>query len=183
MLDMETVQLYISDNYLDAACASDVAELVRSRMDGYKAMKIGSVAPDFVIRDWLGSTIQLSSLEHPYILVLFWASTCEHCREMLPRLHRWYVEEREMDRKDRALDLEVVALSLDTLEANFQRYTEMLGPEWIHALDPRAWTGKIAADYFIYATPSLFLLDEELRIIARPRSFRQFLKAIEKLEE
>jgi thiol-disulfide isomerase/thioredoxin len=176
ILDMETVQLYIADHYLDEACESDVAELVRSRMEGYKAMTTGSVAPDFVIRDMYGTNHQLSQLEHPYLLVVFWASSCEHCQHMIPELHRWYVE-------DRAIDLEVVAISIDTLEANFRLYTEMLNPQWIHAHDPRGWNGRIAADYYIYATPSLFLLDREQGIIARPTSFRQFLKVVKKLEE
>jgi thiol-disulfide isomerase/thioredoxin len=202
MLDMETVQLYIADYYLDEACESDVAELVRSRMEGYKAMTIGSLAPDFVIRDMLGTNHQLSRLKHAYVLVIFWASTCEHCQEMLPKLHRWYVEDRTtgsedrivdpedrtkgsedriVDPEDRTTDLEVVAISLDTLESNFERYTEMLDPKWIHAIAPQGWNGKIAADYYIYATPSLFLLDGEQRILARPTSFRQFQRALKKL--
>ena len=55
-------------------------------------------------------------------------------------------------------------------------------PTWISAHDPLAWDGKVAADYFIYATPSLFLLDRERTILAKPTSFGQFLKALEKLQ-
>jgi len=176
LLGMEKVVLYIADHYLDEACESDVAELVRSRMEGYRAMTTGSMVPDFVIRDMHGYNHQLSRLDFDYRLVVFWASTCEHCQHMLPELNRWYVEER-------AFDLEVVAISIDTSEANFQLYTEMLEPEWIHARDPLGWNGKIAADYFIYATPSLFLLDREQHILARPTSFRQFQRAVKKLED
>ena len=31
-----------------------------------------------------------------------------------------------------------------------------------------------AQDYFIYATPTVFLLDDDLRIIAKPTSFPEF---------
>lgn len=176
LLGMEKVQLYLADHYLDAACESGVAELVRSRMEGYRDMTTGSLAPDFVVRDWHGYAHQLSRLDFTYTLVVFWASTCEHCRHLLPELNSWYTE-------DRTIDLEVVAISLDTLEADFRKYSEELNPPWIHARDPLGWNGKIAADYYIYATPSLFLLDREQRIVARPSSFRQFLRVAKKLED
>jgi hypothetical protein len=39
----------------------------------------------------------------------------------------------------------------------------------------------VPTDYHIYATPSLFLLDNHRTILARPTSFRQFLRAVKKL--
>ena len=38
------------------------------------------------------------------------------------------------------------------------------------------------AEYFIYATPALFLLDSNRTILARPKGYRQFLRAVKKLE-
>lgn len=175
LLGMETVQIYIADHYLDDACESDVVELVQSRMEGYKAMAIGSFAPDFVIRDMFGKKHRLSHLDSPYVLLIFWASTCEHCQEMISELYDWYANEN-------TLDLEVLAISIDTSEANFLRYTEELKPTWIHAHETLGWNGKIASDYHIYATPSLFLLDREKHIVARPTSYRQFLRVVKNLE-
>jgi len=175
LLGMEQVQLYIAEHYLEEACESDVVELVKSRMEGYKAMATGSIAPDLVIRDIHGYMHQLSKENHDYMLVIFWASTCEHCQLMLPELHHWYMDERSMD-------LEVLAISLDSSEADFQQYADILQPEWIHAHDPLSWQGRAATDYYIYATPSLFLLNRERSILARPTSFRQFLKILKKLE-
>jgi thiol-disulfide isomerase/thioredoxin len=105
------------------------------------------------------------------VLVVFWASTCAHCLELLPQLNSWYLSQNQAN-------LEVVAISLDTSAVNFERFTESLHPAWISAYDPLAWEGKVAGDYFIYATPSLFLLDKERTILAKPTSFRQFLNAI-----
>jgi thiol-disulfide isomerase/thioredoxin len=175
LLHMERVQLYLAEYYLEQSCESDAAELVRQRMEGYERMIPGKLAPDFVIRDVEGKSHQLSRMEHAYVAVLFWASSCEHCREMLPELNRWYQQENH-------LDLEVVAISVDSSETDFRNYIQELQPSWITARDPLGWNGKIEGDYNVYATPTLYLLDRDRIIVARPGNFRQFLRTIRKLE-
>ena len=175
MLGMEEVQIHVADNYLDESCESDIVELIMARMEGYRNMKVGQEAPDFVIRDRTGKSHRLSEMKNPYILVLFWASTCEHCQEMLPELHDWYTGERTMD-------LEILAISIDTAVSHFEIFTDMLEPEWITSHDPLGWHGKVPSAYHIYATPALFLLDRERTILARPANFRQFTRALKKLE-
>lgn len=175
LLDMEVVQMHLAEHYLDEACESDIVELVLSRMEGYKKMTPGKQAPDFVLRDVEGKTHQLSRLDNPWVLVIFWSSTCEGCRKLMPDLQEWYLVEN-------ALDLEVVAISIDTSTANFEYMYERLSPRWITAHDPLGWNGKIPSDYHVYATPSLFLLDQKRKIVSKPASYRQFLRAIKKLD-
>lgn len=174
MLDMEQVQVYIADNYLDEACESDIVELILSRMEGYKEMAVGEQAPDFVIRAVDGKNIRLSELTSPYVMVVFWASTCEHCRKLMPELNDWYLSENTPG-------LEVVAISIDSSSAAFSQFIDELKPQWITAHEPLGWYGKVPTDYHIYATPSLFLLDRNRTILAKPSSFKQFLRAIKKV--
>ena len=174
LLKMERVQMHLADHYLDENCESDIVELVLSRMGGYKKMTPGQLAPDFILRDVEGRNFQLSEPGHTYVLVLFWSSTCEACRELLPELHDWYLTENNYD-------LEVVAISIDTSVANFEYLYKQIGPAWITAHDPLGWHGKLSSDYHVYATPSLFLLDRERTILARPGSFRQFQRSLKKL--
>ena len=49
LLGMEQVQVHLADQYLDESCESDLAELVRSRMEGYRKMAVGATAPDFTV--------------------------------------------------------------------------------------------------------------------------------------
>lgn len=174
-LGMEKVQVYLADHYLDESCETDIVELVLSRMEGYKAMKEGQKAPDFVIRDIHGKNHQLSRLSNPYVLVVFWSSTCEHCQEMIPELHEWYLYEN-------SIGLEVITISIDTSAVFFEAFVSELDLQWIVAHDPLGWNGRVPGDYNIYATPSLFLLDRDRTILARPSSTRQFLRAVNKLD-
>lgn len=176
LLNLERVQIHLADNYLDENCESDIVELVLSRMEGYKLMTPGNQAPDIILREMDGRTSQLSELDHSYVLVLFWSSTCEHCRDILPELKRWYESEN-------IYDLEVLAISIDSSEISFKRAVEQLDPTWINAHEPMGWQGKAPSEYHVYATPTMFLLDRERSILARPASFRQFLRAIRRVED
>jgi thiol-disulfide isomerase/thioredoxin len=176
MLDMEQVQVYIADNYLDETCQSDIVDLVLSRMEGYKRMTPGTLAPDFVIRDVEGVNYQLSELGHAYVLLLFWSSTCEGCQKLLPQLKEWYETEN-------SYDLEVVAISMDTTETYFQIMYDRIRPPWITAREPLGWLGKVPSDYFVYATPTMYLLDRNRMILSRPAGLRQLQRALRKLED
>ena len=75
----------------------------------------------------------------------------------------------------------MVAISIDSSVASFSQFIEELKPQWITAHEPLGWNGKVPADYHIYATPSLFLLDRHQTILAKPTSLNQFLRTIKKL--
>jgi thiol-disulfide isomerase/thioredoxin len=175
-LGMEAVQVHLFDHYIDEFCEADIAQLVAERMEGYKNMATGMQVPELAGRDEEGATHRLSGLDNEYVLVVFWSSTCGHCRNMMPELARWYQE-------DRTLDLEVLALSIDTSYSLYLDYLEELNAPWIEIYDPLGWNGKAAGDYHIYATPSMFLVDQKRRILSRPVNMRQFYRAIRKVEE
>jgi len=174
LLGMEQVQVHLADHYLDESCESEVTELVQARMEGYKRMKVGSVAPDFTVRDLHGKNHTLSDLPNSYVLVMFWATTCTHCRDMIPELQNWYLQ-------DNRPDVEVVAISIDSSTALFNKYIAETELSWITFHDPLGWHGKLAGDFHIYATPTLFLLDHNRSIVARPANFRQLQRSLKKL--
>lgn len=176
LIGMEQVQIHLADKYLDESCESDIVELVLSRMEGYKQMIPGKQAPDIILRDVEGLTYQLSELDRSFVLVLFWSSTCDHCNDLLPQLHDWYLNEN-------SYDLEVMSISIDSSAASFEQIYRKENFPWIVAHDPLGWQGRVPADYCVYATPTLYLLDRERTILARPTNFRQFLRALKKLED
>ena len=175
LLGMEQVQVHLADHYLDAFCDADIVEVVTSRMEPHRTMTAGTAAPDFVLRDVDGRSVRLSGLPHPHVLVMFWASSCEHCHELIPRLSEWYLEENE-------IGLEVVAISVDTLAPPFQDFIRQDEMPWITCRDPLGWYGKVAEEYHVYGTPMLFLLDRDRKIISKPLNFRQFKNAIRNLD-
>jgi peroxiredoxin len=166
---------YIVENYLEEQCESDVADLVLSRMNGFKKMEKGVVAPEIVIKDRNGRTISMSELDEKYVLVMFWASTCEHCQKLIPKLHDWYLSEEHPE-------LEVLSVSIDTIREQWESYIEEHELKWICAWEPLGWYGKVAGDYYVYATPSIFLLDRNRLILDKPISYRQIIRTLKGME-
>lgn len=175
LLGMEQVQLHLSENYMDASCESDLTELVQARMEGYRKMKVGALAPDFTVRDAGGAVYTLSQMSAPYTLVMFWSSTCGHCREMMPQLKRFYLEENSPE-------FEVLAISIDSSATLYESYIAEEPMPWISVFESQGWQGLLASRYQIYATPSFFLVDRKLKILARPTTVRHLQKSLQKLQ-
>ncbi|MFW5644661.1 MAG: TlpA family protein disulfide reductase, partial [Bacteroidota bacterium] len=49
--------------------------------------------------------------------------------------------------------------------------------------DPEGWESQTSQQYNIYATPTIFLLDNDLNILAKPISFRDIKQAVEKVSQ
>jgi thiol-disulfide isomerase/thioredoxin len=144
-------------------------------LEGYEKMAPGKKAPDILIPEEDGRQLRLYDLDHDYILVLFWASWCPHCTSFLKQLNTWY--------RDKSIDIEVFAVSIDTSRFAWEEQCMIGSYPWINTLSNAGWDGKAPKDYNVYATPMLFLLDRERKIIAKPLTFKEFKKEIELLGE
>jgi cytochrome c biogenesis protein CcmG, thiol:disulfide interchange protein DsbE len=70
------------------------------------AIQVGEVAPDFTRADVNGKHIQLSKYRGKLVLLNFWASWCEPCREEMPLFSKW---QRELG----ARGLQLIGVSMD----------------------------------------------------------------------
>jgi thiol-disulfide isomerase/thioredoxin len=172
---MERVETYIVNTYVDETCTTDAVELAQQRVEGYRKMQEGQIAEDILIRSADRKMVRLSEVDADYTLLLFWATYCEHCTQMMPELREWYLYERPEN-------MEVFAVSIDTSRSDWDLFLQVVELPWINTHEPMGWEGKSAADYNIYATPTMFLLDRELRIVARPYTLRELRRTLRKLE-
>ncbi|MDA3833579.1 MAG: hypothetical protein PF495_09295, partial [Spirochaetales bacterium] len=78
-------------------------------------------------------------------------------------------------------NIEIFSVSIDTVETDWIKYSQVVHPPWINTHEPMGWEGKSAEDYNIYATPTMFLLNRERKIIAKPYTYRELLREVGKL--
>jgi len=172
---MEKIQTYIVDTYVDETCETDAVDLAVERVIGYRKMAEGEIASDIFIRSADNKMHRLSEVDSDYTLVIFWATYCEHCTELIPKILKWYDTERLQN-------IEIFSVSIDSIAADWMKYSEVLSPPWINTHEPIGWEGKSAEDYNIYATPTMFLLDRERRIIAKPYTYGEMLREVGKIQ-
>lgn len=139
-----------------------------AQLESYRAMKKGNTAPDIVFTGDVvapnseGSTIQkLSDIQTPYTVVVFGANWCPQCPGELSYMATVYDKWKNQG-------VEVLFVSLDTDETTFQKFAGKF--PFISTCDYLKWESKAVKDYYVFATPTLFLLNREREILLRPNS-------------
>ncbi len=176
MYGFDRVITHIAETYEPAgACVNeDRKSELQKRMENLRRLAPGKLAPDITFNEGQGTAMKLSDLDSDLVVVLFWASWCPHCNAMIPELKALYEEPANNG-------FELVAISLDTSATDYGSALAAFGTRWINHADLRGWDSKPAVDYSIYATPTMFLLDRDRKILARPASVRELRYEIEKV--
>jgi peroxiredoxin len=156
---METFEMVNQSLYSQYPDNPFVRELNYS-VTAEKYIKIGKEAPEISLSDTNGQLVRLSSLRGNYVLVDFWASWCDPCRQENPNVVRAY-------NKYNSSGFEVFSVSLDT---NQERWLEAIKKDsltWTHVSDLKKWDSKAAMKYAVRAIPYSLLIDGDGIIIAK----------------
>lgn len=121
---------------------------------------IGVVAPDFTQNDPTGNPVSLSSLRGQYVLVDFWASWCQPCRQENPNIVSAF-----NTYKDKGFT--ILGVSLDQDSTAWKKAIADDKLTWNHVSDLKYWDNAAAKTYGIRSIPASFLLDKEGKIIAK----------------
>ncbi len=73
--------------------------------------------------------------------------------------------------------MKLSAVSIDTVKSEWQSFVNNNNLTWINVCDLNGWDGKAALDYYLYATPTMFLIDKNKKIISKPAAIEE-LKSI-----
>ncbi len=160
---------YIVDNYVikDDLCLDEkLGNTMQRRIDQNKKLPIGVIAPDFAMQEISGKSFELNKVKADKVLLVFYASWCPHCKTILPQLN---------ELKKTKKDFEVIAVSLDTNKEEWKNFVEKNKLDFINISDLKSWDGTAANEYFIYATPTMFLLDSQKKILAKPITFEELV--------
>lgn len=158
-------------NQLSELCVNTErkAEL-ENRMELIMKLAMGKTAPDFSVEDINGKLISLSEINSEKTILVFWASWCPHCIEIMPVLQEFY----NSNTRDK---LEIIAISVDSEEADF--LSEVNDYNWINIAELMGWDGPTVLEYGIHATPTIFILDKNKKILAKPTNKVSLRKELE----
>ena len=140
-----------------------------NQLEHYRAMKIGNTASDFAFEGDVLSPennqdklpARLSDIKSKYKLLVFGASWCPACPTELAQIAASY-------KKWKSQGVNVVFISLDEDKAAFKEFAGRF--PFTSVCDYKKWESPAAKDYHIFATPTMYLLDENNEIILRPNS-------------
>jgi thiol-disulfide isomerase/thioredoxin len=139
------------------------------QLETYRAMKKGNIAPEIIFTKAYFSNPtkaigKLSNIKSKYTLLVFGASWCPKCNEELPIISNYYA-------KWKSKSVEVVFIALEDNRKSFIDFTKNFTfPSYTEL---KKWDSKIVNDYYVFSTPTMFLLDDKREIILRPNSSKQ----------
>jgi thiol-disulfide isomerase/thioredoxin len=141
---------------------------------------VGEKAANLEMIDSTGKPTPLYSVNADYTLVVFWDPNCGHCKTEVPRVDSFYQAEWKKH------NLKVYAvLSQDDKNAKITDWVNFIKEhklgEWVHVYETKQMEeAGLAADkpgyrqlYDVTITPTIFLLDNEKRIIAKKLTLEQ----------
>lgn len=160
-LRMDNLITYIADKYSGTTCQTDEITTFERKLLQQK-MKVGTVVPDFTLNDINGDPVTLQEVLKDKNLVMFWASWCPHCNEMIPEIQQWL-------KSLNTTDFEVIAISLDEDKKEWEdKVFELKMEGWYNLSNLQKWECNVVKDYNVYATPTMFVIDKDRKIIGKP---------------
>ena len=160
---------YIVENYViedDLSLVQKLTSTLDRRIQQAKNFKVGNSVPNIILPDSSGSLVELNKINSEKTLIIFYASWCSHCQTLLPKVYNLYKNQKEKN-------FGVVAVSIDTSRTDWLQFVRKNNLDWINVSDLKGWDSSAAKDYYIYATPTMFLVDKDIKIIGLPRNFQE----------
>ncbi len=168
-LGMEEAMIHVADNYLlnSANCSnSEAKEKLKDEVGLLKQLQPGHKAPNLNIG--LKGMDNLYDVKSDTVVILFWATWCSHCQQLVPELY---------DILRMHSSVKVVAIALDQDAGSWQEDIKKY-PDWLHVRANDMWDDSLVVPYAVYATPTIYVLNSDFRILKKinnPTALNYFL--------
>jgi predicted CopG family antitoxin/peroxiredoxin len=164
IMGMENVVVHIIDNYYLAGKVPTNDEKFLKNIIEYADKRretlIGKQGDNLQMETLNGGAESLYDIDAPYILVCFYESTCDHCRQEIPKIYSVF-----QTFKDRGLAGFCVYTQKDKNEWT-KFVSEHQLTDWINAWDPKN-ESNFRFKYSVYSVPQVYVLNRDRKIVGR----------------
>ena len=129
--------------------------------DRLRKSLIGKTGPNLIMQDQNLARRALYDLKNRYTILYIFDPDCGHCKEETPKLVAFY------NKNKTRFDIGVFAVSADTSMAKMKDYIKTMKMPFVTVNGPRTYVGPYQDHYDAVTTPSLFVLDNRKKIIAK----------------
>lgn len=166
IIGMDEVVVHLADNYYAQDKApwtdEDTLEKILDNANKARPSLIGKVAQDIQIELKDGTPIKISDIDYEYLVLLFWAPDCGHCKKAMPDVVAFEEEFRDQNIKLMA----VCTKYQDKVPKCWEEVEEKGMQNFINAVDPLG-KSRFKAYYDIRTTPKIFILDKDRTIMVK----------------
>ncbi|MCF8404826.1 MAG: DUF5106 domain-containing protein [Bacteroidales bacterium] len=163
VMGFDEIFVHMVDNYYAKGEAywadSSLVKSLSKRSQELHNVLIGHPAKDLILLDTNERFKSLYREEAPYMVVLFYEYDCGHCRREIDALKKWY--------DNNEIGFQVFAVCTDTSLTKWKEFVKKKNLTWINVNGTRSVTPDYHQLYDINITPTIFLLDDKKKILAK----------------
>lgn len=169
---------YFATSEMDFWANAGLKKNLKEHADRLRKSLVGRTGSNLIMQDSNLKPRSMYDIKNKYTVLFIFDPDCGHCKEETPKLVDIY--------KRKKFDLEVYAVSADTSMAKMRDYIKEMKMTWITVNGPRTYVGPYQDLYDAMTTPSLYILDNKKKIIAKKvpvEKIEDFLTQYEKIEK
>ena len=175
IMGFDEIFVHMVDTYYSTGEAfwadSTVIKTLANRAEELRTILIGNTAPNLILIDTAGGFKSLYRVAAKYLVLLFYEVDCNHCKKEIKALKTWLEKDK--------YGVKVFAVCTDTSLVKWKKFINEYELNWIHVNGTRSVTPDYHDLYDIRMTPTLFLLDEKKKIIAKRLKTEQLAPFLE----
>jgi thiol-disulfide isomerase/thioredoxin len=159
---------YFASGKMDFWVTPKIKQNFKEHADKIRSCMIGRVGANLIMQDQNLQPKSMYDIKAKYTILFIFNPDCGHCREETPKLVEFY-------NKDKAkYNLEVFAVSTDTSMKKLRDFIKEFKTPWITVDGPRSYVKEhFSKLYHSDTTPTIFILDDKKKIIAKKLPVKQ----------
>ncbi len=170
--ELNEVATYVGQTYVvdrpEMWDDTEYVEYMSDRLIKAKLNPIGAIATDLKLEDLSGNWISLHDVQAPFTVLYFFNPLCHSCAVITPQVYQLYEQYKSKGVK-------VFAVYVDHRRSDWTPYlTEKGFLDWINVWDPdEKGSAGVYDKYDVHAIPSIYLLDNSKKVIAKDLYFNE----------
>ncbi|WP_447639815.1 MULTISPECIES: redoxin domain-containing protein [Chitinophagaceae] len=191
IMGQDKVFLFLFNNYFSKGDTTWLnakqKEFIFNRAYNLMANQIGENAPALSLKDTSGTMQSMAGVDAKYTLVLFWDPECSHCKVIVPEIDSIYFAKW----KAKGLKIYAVNTGEESAQAwksfirehNLGEWTNVMQTKEERESDAKKQIPNYRQLYDVTQTPTIYLLDDKKRIIAKKLTVQQLDNLIDEKEK
>ncbi len=176
---MDAVYVHMVDKYYQSGLAHwanpEQLETMKEDVERIRPLLIGQQAPNLKMMRRDGSPVELYKLDARYTILYFWKYDCGSCKKSTPHMKEFYAKW-----KDKGVEVFSVCTKQNELAKCWEYIDDKEIGDWLHATDRYQ---RFFKDYDVRSTPSIYILDENKKIISKRIAAEQLDEVLQQFEK
>lgn len=186
IMGLDEVFVHVYDKYfasgeMDFWVTAPVKKNLKDHADKIRSSMIGRVGANLIMQDQNLQPRSMYDIKNKYTILYIFDPDCGHCREETPKLVDFYTKSKTK------YNFEVYAVAADSSLVKMKNFIKEFKTPWITVNGPRSYIKEHYSKlYHSETTPTIYILDDKKKIIAKKLPVKQldeFLSKHEKFEK